>query len=309
MKQPMLVDRSALLAAGLTAVLWGLTGIFVRLLPPLSPFIVTAGRLLLALAITIPILAISHNNLVSLKSVIGRPVAYVFAFLLSGYYLLATAAFQLAPVAEVALLLSTPPLFVLVFRRLRGDIPAIAEFLGALLALGGIALILATRLTADVSLANDRLFGNLLAIGASALTAGYAYLYARLAEANVAPSPIGVTVLTFAAGSVVLMLVIGILPLSVDKEAIDTTALLMFLGLGILCTAVPSFAFAIASRRLPSVVTATISLLIPLFAGVFAFIILDEGISPLAIPGAVCVLGGIALILHPERMSNRVFIK
>jgi hypothetical protein len=42
-------DRHALAAAGLTAALWGLTGIFVRLLPPLAPEVITAGRLVAAL--------------------------------------------------------------------------------------------------------------------------------------------------------------------------------------------------------------------------------------------------------------------
>jgi hypothetical protein len=36
----------------------------------------------------------------SFKSAVGRPLAYVLALLLAGYYLLATAAFQMALVAE-----------------------------------------------------------------------------------------------------------------------------------------------------------------------------------------------------------------
>ena len=72
-------------------------------------------------------------------------------------------------------------------------------------------------------------------------------------------------------------------------------------NLAVLCTAIPSFAFA--SERLPSVVTATISLLIPLFAAAFAFVILGERISSTVIPGSVLVLAGIVLIL---RHNNQV---
>jgi len=57
-------------------------------------------------------------------------------------------------------------------------------------------------------------------------------------------------------------------------------------GLAVLSTAIPSLAFAFASERLPSVVTAPTSLLIPLFAAAFAFVILGERISPAAIPGS-----------------------
>jgi drug/metabolite transporter (DMT)-like permease len=89
----------------------GLTGIFVRLLPSLSPLTVTAGRLFVALTVVLPILGLFRESRQSFKSAMGRPIAYVLALLLAGYYLLATAAFQMAPVAEVALLLSTPPLF------------------------------------------------------------------------------------------------------------------------------------------------------------------------------------------------------
>ena len=69
--------------------------------------------------------------------------AYALASLLVGYYLLATAAFQLAPVAEVAVLLSTSPVFVLSIRRLRGEPVRRRQAAGALLALSGIAIVVA----------------------------------------------------------------------------------------------------------------------------------------------------------------------
>jgi len=62
------------------------------------------------------------------------------------------------------------------------------------------------------------------------------------------------------------------------------------------------FAFAFASERLPSVVTATISLLIPVFAGAFAFVILGEKVPVTTIPGSLLVVIGIVTIL---RQSNQ----
>jgi drug/metabolite transporter (DMT)-like permease len=61
------MERSAVVSAGLTAVMWGLTGILVRLLPPLSPFTVTTGRLLGALVVALPMLSISNAKRLGLR--------------------------------------------------------------------------------------------------------------------------------------------------------------------------------------------------------------------------------------------------
>ena len=109
--------------------------------------------------------------------------------------------------------------------------------------------------------------------------------------------------MTFALGSVALIPIRCVLPTTISLTPFGSDNLPIFLGLAILCTAIPSFAFAFASSRLPSVATATISLLIPLFAAAFAFVILGERVSPAAIPGSVLVVAGIVMIL---RQSNQV---
>jgi len=55
--------------------------------------------------------AASNAKRSSLLETLKNSFGYALASLLTGYYLLATAAIQLAPVAEVALLLSTPTAF------------------------------------------------------------------------------------------------------------------------------------------------------------------------------------------------------
>jgi drug/metabolite transporter (DMT)-like permease len=91
------MERSALATAAVTAAMWGLTGIFVRLLPPPSPLAITSGRLLIAFASTPPILVIYAAHRRELKRALTRPIAYALACLLVTYYFLATASFQLAP--------------------------------------------------------------------------------------------------------------------------------------------------------------------------------------------------------------------
>ena len=292
------MERNALLAAGLTSLMWGLTGIFVRLLPPLSPLTVTAGRLLIALVAAVPVLVLYRGSRQSFKSVLVRPIAYVFALLLAAYYLLATAAFQMAPVAEVALLLSTTPLFVLAFRSARGDIPTRTEIGGALLAMTGIAIILAPKMSFAEGMQIHHLTGNVLAICAAGLTAFYAYMYRILSVRGVAPETMGVSLLTFAMGGIVLSLMAGLAPAPSGWDTLDGAELLVLVGLGVLSTAIPTIGFAVAAKRLPAVATATISLFIPLFAGLFAFLILGEKLTAMFIPGGILVLGGIAMVLR-----------
>ena len=284
--------------------MWGLTGVFVRLLPPLSPLTITAGRFLVALAFVLPVLGLFAHSRRSVKSVLMRPMAYVLALLLSGYYLLATAAFQMAPVAEVALLLSTPPLFILAFRRVRGDRPTMTEMGGALVAVAGIALILVPKIFYSGSMPIQHLTGNVLAICAAGLAAFYAYMYRMLAERGVAPDTMGVSLLTFVLGGAILALWVGLTPAPAGWNMLNEHALIVFLGLGVLSTAIPTLGFAIASARLPAIVTAMISLFIPLFAGLFAFLMLGERLSPMFIPGGIFVLSGIALIFRQGSVQH-----
>ncbi len=300
MNAPVTSERTAMLAAGLVAVMWGMAGVFVRLLPPASPVAITAGRLLVALLVSIPIIAFSAKNRRSLMSSLGRPAAYILALLLAGYYFLATIAFQLSPVAEVALFLSTPPLFVLTFRRLHGDSPLRAEVVGAVVAIVGIMLILAPNIINSTDSGYDRIIGDLLAFASAGLSGLYVYIYRNLAETHNAPDPVGVTFMTFLLGGVILGVII--LSLQIPTGMLYSgNNLLAILGLGIFSTAISSTVFAIASKHLPAVVTATILLLIPVFAGIFAYLILGEKLSPLMIPGGVLVLSGIAMILNLKR--------
>ncbi|MES2367293.1 MAG: DMT family transporter [Pseudomonadota bacterium] len=300
------MNRNAILAAGVTSLMWGLTGVLVRLLPSLPALTVTAGRLLIALVLVLPVLGLLRGGRPRFRSILGCPMAYVFALLLTGYYLLATAAFQMAPVAEVALLLSTSPLFVLLVRRMRGDIPARAQIIGASLSVAGIGLLLVPKISFAGAAPIQHLLGSVLALSAAGLTALYAYLYRILAERDSAPDTVGVSVLTFAMGSAILILMVSLASAPTGLETLNSRSVLIFLSLGVLCTAVPSIGYAFASKRLPAVVTATISLFIPLFAGIFAFVILGERLSPLFFPGGALVLGGIALILRKPRVVDCV---
>lgn len=308
-----MTDRNALAIAALTSLTWGLTGVFVRLLPGIPPLAITAGRLTIALFAVLPAFLLLGKSRAGLgggiksgfnadfRAALRRPAAYALASLLVGYYLLATAAFQLAPVAEVALLISTPPLFILAFRALHGQMPALAETVGALLALGGTILILApTPADAGTSSAGH-LYGSAMALGAAALSALYAYAYRHLSEHGRAPETSAVTLLTFAIGSPALLAAASLFSTSAMPAISGSGTIAVFLGLGIVSTAIPTLGFSIASRRLPAIVTTTISLFVPLFAGLFAYLALGERLSPNFAAGCLPVLAGVALIIRQSR--------
>ncbi|MFM2479805.1 DMT family transporter [Celerinatantimonas sp. YJH-8] len=303
----MKIQQNAILAAGMTSLMWGATGIFVRFLPSLSPFAVTAGRLIVALIFVLPIVCLLANQRKNFKQAIQNPITNLLALLLAGYYLLATAAFQLAPVAEAALLLSTPPLFILMFRRISGDIPSSRDTLGAIIAIIGLFTILAPKISFTDQVSNFRLFGDLLAICAAGLTAVYAYIYQILRKRSKSPETIAVTTLTFLEGSIILIPVILLLPKHSGISTLNIHDITILIGLGIFSTAFPSLGFALASKYLPALITSIISLFIPLFAGIFSFLILGEIPSISFYIGGILVLSGVAIILyHKERKSKNL---
>ncbi len=298
------IKTIALFLAGVTAIMWGLTGIFVHLLNSINPFIIVMIRLLIALGVITPFFLLSRSNREKLKSASTQPIAYFLSFLLIGYYLLATIAFQISSVAEAALFISTSPLFVLIFRWIKNDVPVLVEIIGALIAISGISLIMMYKTNPLSSISFHNFIGDISAICAAALTAFYSYTYSILNKNSTAPETIGISMLTFALGTATLILIVFSTPIPLELKHIDSKTILAFLGLGILSTAIPTIGFAVSSKHLPAIITSTISLFIPIFAGLFSFLILDEVLPTMFIPGSILVLGGIAMIVHKNSKAK-----
>ena len=110
--------------------------------------------------------------------------------------------------------------------------------------------------------------------------------------------------LSAATPAVVLIGIAWLFPITSSLEKLSARSLLSLLGLGVLCTTIPSLGFAIVSKRLPSTVTAATSLLIPLFAGIFAYMFIGEKLSSMMVPGGLLVLAGLVMILRQNQQSN-----
>lgn len=306
------------LAAGLaTALTWGLVGTLVRTLAALTPMQVVGGRLAFALAAALPVLGAASARTHVWRTA-GRRDGWMLGALMSAYYLLAVIAFRLSPVADVALLFCTAPLFAL---ALRAVVPGWAgpdavhrtragERRGALIALAGVALTLVPSFEASLqaSLAGGaaaggpalgRLGGDVLALAAAAASALYASIFRRAQQRGDAPAPFGVAVLTFALGTTLLALraVVAGDPLVPVAALVPRNALLLAV-LGVVSTFVPTLAFAIAARRLPPVLTAAAQLLVPIVSAATAFVVLHEIPSPWLVPGAALIFAGLAVMLR-----------
>ncbi|WP_419785319.1 DMT family transporter [Pseudodesulfovibrio sp.] len=296
-------DWNSFALAAVTALAWGMTGVLVRKLPHMHPAAITSARLLIALpAAAIPMYLL-HPSADRLRNTLARPHSYILASLLAGYYFLATSAFQMAPVAEVALLLSTPPLFVIAIARVQGDVPPKATLWGVVLATVGIAVTLSPGLTSAGSVTGQRFLGDVLALCAAMLTALYAHVYQRLTRKGTCPDAGSVTLLTFligGAGTGLLAVAQQTAPAFMPSQS----GILIFLALGIFSTALPTLGFAIVSNRLPAILTSTISLFIPIFSGYFAYLMLGEGITPLFVFGSILVLCGVATIICAPRLPG-----
>jgi drug/metabolite transporter (DMT)-like permease len=145
-----------------------------------------------------------------------------------------------------------------------------------------------------------------MALGAAALSALYAYAYRQLSERGRAPATGAVTLLTFAIGSPALLAAASLFSTAAIPSISGVGTIAVFLGLGIVSTAIPTFGFSIASRRLPAIVTTTISLFVPLFAGLFAFLVLGERLSSNFAAGCLPILAGVALIVRQNRVRPGV---
>ena len=287
-------EKTALALAVLSAATWSLAGVWVRLLPGVPLATVVAGRLALALAVVGPVAWARRRTL-------GRPggAAWALAALMVAYYACAVGAFRLTPVAEGTLFVNSSPLFVVALSVVRGQPVRRGERWGTALALAGVALVLVPGLVAEGGAGRARVVGDGLALLAAAGMAAYAVSYRRLGDR--APAPLLVTALTFglgAVGGVALFAVQGGAALAGLDAPPAWGALL---GLGLVTTAVPTFAYSVAAQRLPPILTTTVRLLTPVFAAVAAWAVLDEVPSVWLVPGGALVLGGLAVSVRAGR--------
>jgi drug/metabolite transporter (DMT)-like permease len=290
------LDGKGLMAALCATATWGMVGVFVRWLPGWSPFVILAGRFLVATTVMLPIFllvpSIQHNLTRSLRT----PPIWWLSLPAIGSYILGTTAFQMAPIGEVTLLFTTSPLFIIAYKYIVRLHIKRDEGFGMLIAMAGVSLILLPQLSSNKFVSWHTMTGYLLALGAAGLLALYTFWFNKFTNQNIAPKSINVVFLTCLLGSVLSLLCAIFFTKSSIGIGVDKQVIFILSGLGILSTALPFFCYTVAAQRLPVVLTTAIVLLEPMFAVLFASIALQEIPSPWFGMGSILVFWGLLSI-------------
>lgn len=290
------LDNQGLMAALCAAVTWGMVGIFVRWLPGWSPFAVLAGRFLVATAAMLPILFLTPSVRFEFTHSLRISQTWWLSLLAIGGYVLGTTAFQMAPVGEVTLLITTSPLFVIAYKYFVGLRIKRSEGIGMLLAIVGASFILLPQLSAGGVASWQAMTGYLLALGAAGMLALYTLWFSTLTRQGIAPKSISVVFVTCLVGGVLSLLCAVFFSKMSIEFGIDGQTILTLIGLGVLSTAFPLLCYTMAAQRLPVVMATAILLLEPVFATLFASVALREIPSLWFYVGSILVLCGLLLI-------------
>lgn len=186
----------------------------------------------------------------------------------------------------VAIVLYTYPAFVLVLAATFLDEPVGARSLTALaLTLGGVALITGV----DPAAADPR--GVIIVLGAAAVFATYITV-SRTTLEDVSPPTLTAHVLP-AAG--VMFLVVGVATGSLAVPA-GTLAWSAVLGIAVLATAFPIFAFFAGLSRIDAGPAAILSSIEPVVTVVLGAAVLGEPVSAVVAAGGAMVVAGVAVV-------------
>ena len=303
-RQKLAID--GLMCAALTFLTWGMVGIWVRLLPIPSMFIVGV-RMSIAFFCLLPFVLLSPDRRARLPRTLRMPTAWILAGAMICYYALAVAAFQYGTVAEVALFIGISPAFILVTRIVRRQPITRSETVGAIIAMIGVAVVLGPKLSFNSADTRLRIFGDFLALAAASMSALYAGTFRAIHEsAKESPDTIGVAVLACGLGGAVLTTGMTLLHEGLWQKAREPRTAGLLLVLGVVSTAVPSVAYAIASRKLPAILSTTSQLLIPVVSTIAAALILHE------LPPVWVYIGGTLIaygIIHMFRQDAPPFVE
>jgi drug/metabolite transporter, DME family len=295
-----------LICAAVTFLTWGMVGIWVRLLHIPSLFIVGV-RMSIAFFCLLPFVLLSPERRAHLPRTLRMPSAWILAGAMIAYYALAVAAFQYGTVAEVALFVGISPAFILVTRIARRQPISRRETIGAMIAIVGVIIVLGPKLSFNSPDTKLRILGDVLALASASMSALYAGTFRAIHESgNEAPDTICVAVLASAIGGSVLTVTMSLLHPGIWEMASGARSAAILLVLGVVSTAVPSVTYAIASRKLPAILSTTSQLMIPVVSTIAAAFILHE-LPPLWVYlGGVLILYG---IIHMFRQDAPPYVE
>ncbi|MEJ2670075.1 MAG: DMT family transporter [Gammaproteobacteria bacterium] len=265
----------------LTALSWALTGIFIAYISEVNFIEITWIRATVALVILIPF---------SLKQINFNAKATSISLLMSLYYASATAAFTLAPVSCVALLIATSPLFTILLRMITKDRISNASKYGSIIGFLGIVIFFSNYLINRFDFSMKLLWGSLLACLAALLKATYSFVLFKSKRFKEESSR-NLTIQTFLIISVLL------LP-STNIDSFFTLSPISYLNilmLSVVATILPTLFNTMASKTVNATTHTSICLLTPLFASALADLFLQQYLHLIQVAGAFVTILGVLI--------------
>lgn len=294
----------SLLAAIGFSVFWATSGVTIKALSQLDPLAIAAFRCFFALALILPITCLRIGLKDFRKGIfqtdqkswllISIMVLYIFTVVVS---------YQLAPVADIVFINGASPIFVLLYKWIKGERIGSRKAIGALLAFTGLIIIVLPNLVVVSPQAAHRLLGIIVGTVSSIAIAAYAIVYFHHSKKEDIPDPYLLNVKIFILGIFLFSILQGLLANWKFFLALQKKDLLLLISLGIFSTALPTICYSIASIALPPIVTTSFRLLTPVLASLFALILFKEIPSYSVFPGGFLILLGLFL------MANRSGIK
>ncbi len=291
--------------SALCALLWASTGIFVKLLRDLDVTIMLFGRFALASAL---VLIVSRFLTIKRDALSGK-IRLITALLMVFYYVSATYAFYLAPVAVAALMVATAPLFTLVIRLLKKETICRHEIIGFGMAFIGLVVFLGQSSPPTTADLFNTLTGALLGLLAALLRALYSSVLWSYQQRGHPISTQQSNRDILLLGTLLLIPFVIRAPsawLIFDPLSAWWSNLLGLLGLAWLATYIPNVLNSMASVAINPTLHNMIGMSTPIAASIMAWVFLGEPQTLLSVAAMLWVLLGISLsMISPTRHNKR----
>lgn len=270
-----------------SSLMWGATGIWISYLSNLSLDTILFYRFLLSLLITSIIIYLTSQTLSLTKRAVCCGAA------LCCYYTFATTAFLLANMVDVALIISTTPVFIIGVEFFKGVKPSLNKCIGAISALLGSTLVIVGSATIDQSTVNDDshvLVGLLCALGAAITMAVFSLMSAS--------KTVNATSVNFWSYLLGLGLLLSWSVSASELQSPDVHQAGLLFALVLFSTISAGMAYKYACQLAGPSTAAIVRLSTPMFAVLLSFILLGRGLSLTHFIGAPFILIGVYWVLQ-----------
>ncbi len=286
----MTLKAAAGLAVAVLAVSWGAP---LARMTAAAPLAVAMWRMALATALLLPFAA-ARGKLAVPRS--RRPAACLSGLFLGLHFGLWIPSLWLTSVSASVVLVSTAPLWVLLLSpRFLGDRISGRNLASFAAALSGVGIIAG----GDFRLSIAAMIGDAMALGGAACMAGYLIVGKRLRHDVPLPG-----YLAFVYGGAALTLALGVITLGVPPWPTETLAWLPLVGMAVGPTLTGHTLLNWALAHLEAYRVNLAVLMEPVLASCWAWIFLGEAPPLHVVPGAVLVLGALALEYRPGRATS-----